>query len=294
MKSVSVIIPVYGQWQLVKKNIDALILFDRDFIEEILVINDCSKEHNPYVFDHELVKVIHNEKNLGYTGTVNNGLKNATSELIVLLDSDAYPVEPFLQRLIMQFNADEHLGCVGLSTINKEGNYIGNYQYEPSVLGLIAGQQLEAKFGFLRFWGSKNKLPYSCAVSFRKLCLEELNYFDEQLFPVLDADHDLSMRIHRSRWKLILSKDIIVGHVGGNSYKVNYERVKLFHKSRYTLLKKHGLIWFPALTKFLIKIRIRVELLIFKILAKSMMNNSDHLEKIKGRGLIISDIQSYS
>ncbi|MDB5119067.1 MAG: hypothetical protein JWN56_285 [Sphingobacteriales bacterium] len=293
MKKVSIVIPVYGQWNLVKKNIDALIRFDRKFIDEIIVVNDCSKEVNPYKFDQELVKIIDNEKNLGYTGTVNTGLRSAENELIVLLDSDAYPVEPFLQKLISKYSNDARLGCIGFSTINNEGNNIGNYQYEPSVSGLIAGQQLEARLGFLRFWRNKNKLPYSCAVSFRKSCLAELNYFDELLFPVLDADHDLSMRIHRSRWKLIFTDDIIVGHVGGNSYKVNFQRVKIFHKSRYTLLKKHGLIWYPTLTKILIKLRIQVELLILNLLAKSNRNNN-HLEKIKGRELILSDIKAYN
>jgi len=294
MKMASIVIPVYGQWNLVKKNIDALIYFDRYFIHEIIVINDCSKEHNPYVFDKELVKLIDNEINLGYTGTVNNGLRNAQSEIIVLLDSDAFPVEPFLEKLILQYASDPLLGCIGVSTVNDEGNNIGNYQYEPSVAGLIAGQHLEAKLGFLRFWRIKNKLPYSCAVSFRKSCLDDLNYFDELNFPVLDADHDLSMRIHRSRWKLLFADDIIVGHVGGNSYKVNYQRVKLFHKSRYTLLKKHGLIWYPSLTKILIKIRIQLELLILGLLVKSNPNSTKHLENIKGRKLIISDIKAYN
>jgi len=238
MEKVSVVIPVYGQWNLAKRNIDALLKYDKKLIEEILVVNDCSPEENPYEFD-KIVWIINNESNLGYAGTVNNGLKQAKSKIIVLLDSDAYPVAEFIDKLIKMYAADPQIGCIGFGTIDEDGSDTGNYQLEPSVLGLIAGQLLEAKFDFLRFWRRKSKLPFSCAVSFTKNCLEDLSYFDAETFPVLEADNDISIRVHRSKWKLVFTREILICHKGGNSYKINHKRVVLFHESRWKLLKKH-------------------------------------------------------
>jgi GT2 family glycosyltransferase len=291
MKSVSVVIPVYGQWHLLKRNIDALLQYDRNRIAEIIVVDDCSPEVNPYQFDH-VVRVVRNTKNLGYTGTVNNGLKQAVSSIIVLLDSDAYPLGPFIETLINLYDADNTIGCIGFGTLDDAGRDTGNYQYEPSAGELIVGQQLAARLGFLRFWRNKNKLPYSCAVSFTRECIDGLNYLDSN-FPVLDADNDISMRIHRSKWKLVFTKEIMICHSGGNSYKINFKRVLLFHESRWNLLKKHHLLLFPRLTKLLLTTRIKLECLVFKILLFWDPGNGRHIEKMHGRKMLMNAVKRY-
>jgi glycosyltransferase involved in cell wall biosynthesis len=293
MEKVSVVIPVYGQWHLLKRNIDALLNFDGDRIAEIIVVDDCSVDPNPCQFNREVVTIIKNEKNLGYTGTVNNGLRKAKSRIIVLLDSDAYPLYPFVEKLVAMYAADSKTGCIGFGTVDDAGRDNGNYQLEPSAGELIAGHQLAAKLGFLRFWRSKNKLPYSCAVSFTRECIEGLDYLDGNVFPVLDADNDISMRIHRSQWKLIFTKEIMICHSGGNSYKINYKRELLFHESRWKLLKKYRLIMFPGLTKFLLKTRIVMECLVFKILMLLKPDNGRNAEKMKGRQMLLKEINSY-
>ncbi|MEP6749981.1 MAG: glycosyltransferase [Bacteroidota bacterium] len=291
-EKVSVVIPVYGQWHLLKRNIDALLQFDGNRIEEIIVVNDCSPDQNPYQFN-DVVTIIKNEKNLGYTGTVNNGLKRATSRIIVLLDSDAYPLGPFVEKLIGMYAADGKIGCIGFGTVDDNGKDTGNYQLEPSVSELIIGQQLAAKLGFLRFWRSKNKLPYSCAVSFTQECIKGVNYLDGDIFPVLDADNDISMRIHRSKWKLIFTKEIMICHSGGNSYKINYKRVLLFHESRWKLLTKYKLITFPGLTKTLLKTRIGLECFVFKMLILVKRDNDRNTEKMKGREMLLKEVNGY-
>ena len=292
MERVSVVIPVYGQWHLLKRNIDALLQYDRDRIAEIVVVDDCSPEPNPYQFSNEVVRIIRNTKNLGYTGTVNHGLKETTARIIVLLDSDAYPLGPFVAKLLSLYSADKTIGCIGFGTLDDNGRDTGNYQYEPSAGELIVGQQLAAKLGFLRVWKNKNKLPYSCAVSFTRQCIEELNYLDSD-FPVLDADNDISMRIHRSKFKLVFTKEIMIGHSGGNSYKINYKRVLLFHESRWKLLKKHRLLLFPRLTKMLLTTRIMMECLVFKILLLWDPGNGRHKEKMHGRKLLMNAVKGY-
>lgn len=292
MERVSVVIPVYGQWHLLKRNVEALLTYDQHRIAEIIVVDDCSPDPNPYQFNNETVRVIRNMKNQGYTGTVNNGLREAKCRIIVLLDSDAYPLGPFVDTLVNMYNTDSTIGCIGFGTIDDSGRDTGNYQYEPSAGELIVGQQLAAKLGFLRFWRNKNKLPYSCAVSFTRQCIEGLNYLDGN-FPVLDADNDISMRIHRSKWKLVFTKDIMICHSGGNSYKINYKRVLLFHESRWKLLKKHNLLLLPGLTKLLLRTRINMECLVFQILILLQPGNERHMEKMHGRRLLMNEIKGY-
>lgn len=293
MKQVSVVIPVYGQWNLAKRNIDSLLFFDKKLISEIIVVDDCSPDNNPYHFD-KIVCILKNEVNLGYAGTVNLGMKKATSDIILLLDSDAYLISPILNNIISMYESDSALGCVGYRTVDDNGHSTGCFCYEPTTLGFILGQYLENKMEQLSFANKRNIMPYSCSVSFRKACLEEVNYFDQDKFPILDADIDLSMRIHRSCWELLFNANIVLSHSGGNSYKVNYKRVLLFYKSRWQLLKKHGLIKYPTCVKQLVLCRLVLEYCLLSLFAIIRADNALIVEKKKGRRILILEVSNYN
>lgn len=294
MCKVSIIIPVYGQWDLVKRNIDSLLRHDSTNINEVLIVDDCSPEPNPYDFNNSIVQIIKNKNNLGYSGTINKGLVRANSEIIILLDSDAYPIGPFIQILTKIYENDPTVGCVGFGTVDDEGVDTGNFQFEPSVIGFILGQLLQSKLERLQFRQNNYLLINSCAVSFRKACIKDVGYFDDITFPVLEADVDVCLKIHSSNWKLMFTKDITICHKGGNSYKVDYKRVLLYHKSRWKLLRKHNAISSPTFVKVLLKGRIMLEIFAFKILSVIKINGQIYDEKIKGRQILLKEVEFYS
>jgi GT2 family glycosyltransferase len=255
--SVTVVIPNYNTWDLVERNISALLQFDEAWITEIIVVDDCSPTPNPLVFPNK-VQVLRNTENLHYTRTVNRGLRAAKGDVVVLLDSDAYPVQPFIQALVETYYRQPNLGCIGFKTVDEQGRDSGNWMTEPSIWSLVAGQQLHQYLAPYNIFRSKHVLPFSCAVSFRKACLEEMGYLDEH-FRVLDADNDLSMRIYRSNWLLQYNPDFVICHTGGNSIPRDGKRVILFYESRWQLLQKHKKIKAPAFFAYLIRLRLWVE-----------------------------------
>lgn len=255
--TVSVVIPNYNTWELVQRNIQALLLYDEAWITEIIVVDDASPIHNPYDFP-EKVRILRNVENQHYTKTVNRGLRAAKGDIVVLLDSDAYPVHAFVKRLIEEYQAQPWLGCVGFKTVDEMGRDSGNFMTEPSIWSLVAGQQLHKYLAPYNIFRSKRLLPFSCAVSFRKACLEAMDYLDED-FRVLDADNDISMRIHRSNWKLQYNPVYVICHTGGNSIPRDGKRVKLFYESRWKLLEKHGKIKARRIVAFLIMVRLWLE-----------------------------------
>ncbi|MEX6689944.1 glycosyltransferase [Danxiaibacter flavus] len=290
-QEITVVIPVYGQWQLVQRNIDSLLTYEKENIKEIIIIDDCSKEPNTCTINDGRIKIFKTPVNLGYTGTVNFGLKKVRTDIIVLLDSDAYVKNAFIEKLLAYYD-DKTVGCVGFATTDDDGYETGSHQYEPTVAGLVMGQAMEFKFSFLR--SSKNILPYSCAVSFRRSCLEDLNYFDDTLFKVLEADNDLCMRIHRSKWKLLFTKDIVICHKGGNSYKIDSERVLLFYQSRWNLLKKHRQIKSPAFVKRMMQLRVLIEIVVLKLLVLTSNSRQAYQDKLNGRKLLLKQIALYN
>jgi GT2 family glycosyltransferase len=293
MKKISVVIPVYGQWNLLKKNIDSILALEEENVEEIIVVDDCSPESNPYHFSNDKIRIYQNNKNLGYAGTVNNGLKIAKSDIILLLDSDAHLIGPVLEKLIDLFDGDSTLGCIGLTSIGKDGLITGSFQIEPTILGYIIGQAAEARFA--RIFQRKNSviLPFSCCVAFRKDCLEEVSYFDDNLFPQVEADVDLGLRIYKSGWKISIEKQLKIYHQGGNSYKVNSKRVRLYHEAKWKLLVQHYDVKYPRLMKFALRMRVQLEILYMQIFKSSGSRHQNINEKLLGRKELLKDIRHY-
>jgi glycosyltransferase involved in cell wall biosynthesis len=108
--------PVYGQWDLVQRNIESLLKYDKPNLHEIIIVDDCSPDCNPTNINHPLVKLIKNNTNLGYAGTLNNGLRLASSEIIILLDSDAYLISPIVKHLEEILKGDPTIGRLGFTS----------------------------------------------------------------------------------------------------------------------------------------------------------------------------------
>jgi len=283
---VSIVIPNYNTWNLVQRNVDACLKLDNPSIFEIIVVDDCSPTSNFIDFDSK-VKVIRNTRNLQYTATVNVGLKAASGDIIVLLDSDAYPIDSFLNNLIGIYQSDSSVGCVGFKTVDASGNDTGNFLPEPSVLSLISGQKIHKIFRKCNVFESKRILPFSCAVSFRKTMLDNIGLLDES-FPILEADHEMSMRIYRSdRWNLLYEPAICIYHTGGGSISLNSKRVISFYRYRWQLLRKFNKIQFPFLVKTIIILRLFIEKLFFLSFILVNSNKGTVSDKIKGRTELI-------
>lgn len=290
---VSVVIPVYGQWDLVERNIQSLLQFDEQNILEILIVDDCSPESPPSAILSPLVRLVKNEENLGYSGTVNNGLRRAESEYIVLLDSDAYLIGPIVQKLIETMTLSPSLGCLGFKSVGDQGQITGSYQFEPTLSGYIAGQALEARFQKL-FKAEKNSIvPLSCCVGFRKSCLEDIEYFDAETFPVVEADVDLALRIHQSNWMVKVTDQIVVSHQGGHSYKINSKRVRLYHAGKWNLFRKHQVIKYPELVRFFLMIRIQSEIVIMNLISLTGKQDTFSNDKLNGRRQLLNDVRQY-
>lgn len=292
-EKVSIVIPVYNQWELVKKSVDAFLQFDRDHIREIIVVNDCSPQPNPFDFDNMPVEVLTNEHNLGYAGTVNHGLRKACSDIVILMDSDACPINSFIPEMLDFFRKEKELGCLGFSTVDEQGRKTGSSQKEPSMLGYILGQRMEARLDNLNLPFFRPRIPYTCSVAYRKACLEELDFFDDKNFPSIECDLDLNMRIRNSKWEIFETEKIVVCHSGGHSYKVNNRRVSMFHELRWKLLKKNNKIKYPHLVRRIVIIRILSEMMMMKLLIAFNVDKQNYKEKLKGRKHLIKSVNSY-
>jgi GT2 family glycosyltransferase len=288
---ISIVIPNYNTWDLVNQNISANLFFDDSLIYEIIIVDDCSTSINTYYFPNK-VKILKNNFNLHYTKSVNIGMRFAKGDIIILLDSDAYPMNNYISYLITLYESNFNLGCVGFKTVDEFYNDTGNVSNIPTIFSFILGQKLHSLIPkYFKYSIHKPQYPFSCAVSFRRKCLEDVGFLDEK-FPVLEADNDLSFRINSSSWDLVYDEKIIIYHKGGNSIPKDYKRVLLHYEYLWKFLIKNNKIKFPFLILFFVKLRLYFEFTLLKIICFFNPTKNNKL-KLYGRRCLLTNIKVF-
>ena len=257
---ISVIIPNYNGANLLKTNLPKVLNSLRNYTEgktEIIVVDDGSTDESLKILEDfknkfSSLSIYQNEKNLGFSSTVNKGVSFAKGEIILLLNSDVYPEANFLKPLLANFK-DEKVFAVGCLDKSMEGDKI-----------ILRGRGLgEWKRGFLVHRrgevDKKNTLWVSGGSSaFKKSVWDKLNGFNEIYDPFYWEDIDLSYRALKSGFKIIFEPKSIVVHEhekGSINSSINKSKVKtIAYRNQFIFvwenatdisLKLMHILWFP-------------------------------------------------
>ena len=103
MVEVSVIIPTYNRWWILKKSLEAL--FNQSYPKdkyEIILIDDGSTDDTETMIDSLSpsckLKYLRNEKRIGIPRTRNRGIREAQGKYIIFTDSDVVATPDFIQQ----------------------------------------------------------------------------------------------------------------------------------------------------------------------------------------------------
>lgn len=100
---VSIIVPLYNQAHFVRETLDSALAQKYPNFE-IIVVNDASTDHSLQIAKNyqqgnpDMIRVINNEVNKGLPATRNVGIRAATGDLILPLDSDDRIKPDFLAK----------------------------------------------------------------------------------------------------------------------------------------------------------------------------------------------------
>lgn len=211
---ISIVIPNYNGKDLLAKNLPKIygeLMSYQSGKTEIIIVDDASRDGSvSFISNFKLqtsnIKLIVNEKNLGFPPTVNKGVKAASGEIVVLLNTDICPEEGFLEPLLAHFK-DEKVFAVGCLDKSIEGKKT-----------VLRGRGLgEWKRGFLvhrkgeidktnTLWASGG------SSAFRKAIWESLGGFNELFAPFYWEDIDISYRALKSGYKVLFEPKSVVVH----------------------------------------------------------------------------------
>lgn len=232
-RPITVIVPIFNGLPFVKRCIESLQRYLPSRIASVVLVDDCSTdpELNLYlqqVIDITGYRLITNPRNLGYTKSVNIGMREAGRDDVILLNSDAEVTERWLAGLRVAAYSDGMVGTVTAMSDNA-GAFSFPRQGERNEIPTHVPRGQISTF-LLRKTGSVRPVEVNTGSGFcmyiRRALIDSVGYFDEEAFPRgYGEENDYCMRAISHGWKHVISPWTYVFHERTVSFGAEKERL---------------------------------------------------------------------
>jgi len=258
MTKVSVIIVTWNNEEDISACTDSVIknAVESPELKVELIIVDNSSSDGTYEklrkLNYSNLYVNKNNKNLGYTKAVNQGIKFSTGDYIFLLNPDTVLQDKVIQQLTEFLKNNESYGACTPLLLNEDGTY----QY--SIRNFPTYRSMYCEFYLFAYIFPKSKLfgrwkmkyfnftkdsdvnqPMAAALMIKKSVLDETGVMDER-FTMFFNDVDLCKRIIETGNKIKFLTGANVIHKKGSSvYKDRIKMIKVWDEDCLEYFKKH-------------------------------------------------------
>lgn len=230
---VSIIIPVYNQYNFTISCIKSIINNTGDVDYEIILADDCSSDETQAITEIvSNLKVNRNQKNLGFLLNCNAASKKARGDYLLFLNNDVVVGENWLKPMVDLIESDETIGLVGSKFVYPDG------------LLQEAGGIIWAD-GTCRNYGkgmNPNEPEYNyvkdvdfisgASILVRRNLFETIGGFDERYVPAYCEDSDLALSVKQLGYSVKYQPLSVITHFEGMTHK----------KGVYATLNKHQIV----------------------------------------------------
>ena len=255
MQSVSIVILNFNGWHFLEKFLTSVI--NHSDGHEIVVADNNSSDGSVDFMKSSFpqVKLITFSENYGFCGGYNRALKQLSSDLFVLLNSDIEVTKNWIEPIIKLFGKDDKIAAVQPKLLDFNckdkfeyaggaGGFIDKFGY-PFCRGRIF-DTIETDIGQYDdareiFWAS------GACLFIRAELFSSFGGFDEDFFAHME-EIDLCWRMKQEGYKIYYSSQSHVYHVGGGTLAYSNPRKTYFNfrNSLLVLIKNlpvHSLFW---------------------------------------------------
>ncbi|GMU95350.1 MULTISPECIES: glycosyltransferase [Ignavibacterium] len=255
MTDLSIIIVNYNVKEYLKNLLHSIRKASQNLSTEIIVIDNASDDGSVEMLREKFpdVKLIANEKNLGFGKANNIGLKEAKGKYILLINPDTLVAEDTFTKLIEFFESHPDAGMVGCKILNPDGtlqlacrrSFPGPWTSFTKVTGLSSlfpKSKLFARYNLTYLDENQTYEVDAISGSFmmlRKDVYDKVGGFDEQFF-MYGEDLDLCYRIQKAGYKIYYVHTTQIIHYKGESTKrSSLDETKVFYQAMHLFVKKH-------------------------------------------------------
>ncbi|MGC4044862.1 MAG: glycosyltransferase [Armatimonas sp.] len=228
--SVSVVIPLWGGETDIRLCLESLEpLHAGGLLHEVLVVDNDSPDEAASVAESFPFVMLHrNPGNRGFAAACNQGAALATAELLLFLNSDTIVPQAGWIRLVE--------GLLGSHVIGAAGPY-SNYVRPPQQIGATY-TRLENINLFAEEFARREAadVDVDMLVGFcfliRKTAWEEVGGFDERFGLGTFEDNDLSYKLRRKGYRLVIPGRSFVHHSGSKTFqRMNIDTERLLQEN---------------------------------------------------------------
>lgn len=198
------------------------------------------------------VRLVELDANPGYGSALNEGVRLASGEYLLLMNADAWPVGGAVENLVAFAETAPSAGAIGPRLLNPDGSL------QPSVRGFPTLWRLATEYFFLRWLAPRSRLVNAfygagfahdsardaeflvgAVLLARRQAFEEIGGFDPSFF-MFNEEVDLCYRLRRRSWRVVFFPGAEFFHVGGASTRLDWSRMYCEQlRSHLRFLTKH-------------------------------------------------------
>lgn len=303
MVDLAIIIVSYKTKALLDKCLESVFRDDVKFSFEVILVDNVSDDGTVEMAreKYPLVKVIANDKNVGFSAGNNIGVRNSESRNILLLNPDTEVNGPALEKLVDFLDRHEHVGIVGPRLLNTDGTLQDSWFRFPMLFGGLFGEfRSRAAMALL---GIKENHPEieeagvkrvdvikgACLMIKRK-AMEEAGLMDENSF-LYAEDTDLCIKTWKNAWDVYaLYEQTIVHHGHASTDQKPYITIVSSRRSAVYLHKKHYARPIAFLWNSLVYLEVFYKYFLFRSRASKSGNNVRVQESFRAYNDLVKEV----
>lgn len=245
---------------------------------KILVVDNGSTDGSAEWLKERQIDTIFLEKNTGFSGAVNVGIRAADTPYVILLNNDTRAEEYFVAELVRAIEQSERIFSVSSKMIQM---YAPQLMDDAGDMYSVLGWAYQRGVGQdIRRYRKSRRVFSACAGAaiYRRKVFEEIGYFDEMHFAYLE-DIDVGYRARIAGYDNVYCPAAVVWHVGSGTSgsKYNSFKVKLAARNNVYLNYKN----MPALQLFVNAVPIAVGTFLKYQFFRKLGYEKDYLEGLK-------------
>ncbi|MCI6165626.1 MAG: glycosyltransferase, partial [Lachnospira sp.] len=215
---VSIVIPVYNQFEYTHACVKSIIETVEDIPYEIIIGDDESTDATRKIKKYiNGIRVNMNTSDHGFLMNCNHAAKLARGEYIVFLNNDTQVKEEWLSSLLELIKSDNKIGMVGSKLIYPDGRLqeAGGIIWSDAS-GWNYGREQNPDMPEYNYVRECDYIS-GASIMLRRELWEEIGGFDERFKPAYFEDADLAFEVRKLGYKVLYQPRSVVVHFEGVS-----------------------------------------------------------------------------
>jgi len=230
---VSIIIVTWNVESYIKRCLNSVFKALKGIYGEVIIVDNGSTDDTlKMIKNYPSIKLIKNNKNLGFAKANNIGIKSSISEYIILLNPDTEVAVDSLKFAVVYLSINSKVGILGAKLIDQFGNVQipctttfcsiwDEFCIQMGLTKIFPKSKLFAHY-IMAYWDHNSvrevDVVSGAFMAIRCNIIKECGMLDEKL-SLYCEEEDFCYRVKNAGWKIVYHPNIRILHYGRRSTK---------------------------------------------------------------------------